>query len=286
MAQIIDGNRISGQARGEVASDVELFRKQTGVTPGLAAVLVGNNPASELYVAKKRNACAEAGIYSEEHRFEASTTQNELLALIDRLNADTKIHGILVQLPLPSGVDEPTVLRAVSPLKDVDGFHPENIGMLMQGKPRFISCTPYGIMKIIDSVGIDVKGVNVVVIGASNIVGKPVAAMMLNRLATVTVCHRYTKNLESFTTNADILIIAIGVAGFIKGDMIKQGAVVIDVGINRDSKGVVTGDVDFESALGKCSYITPVPGGVGPMTITMLLSNTLEAARMLTGGGI
>ncbi len=280
MAQIIDGKKISARMRRDIAAGVDSLREKSGVVPGLAAVLVGDDPASDLYVARKRSACAEVGIYSQEHRLGAETTQSELLALIESLNGDEKIHGILVQLPLPSGISETTILKAVSPLKDVDGFHPENMGMLMEGNPRFISCTPYGIMEIIDSLGIDVEGMDIVVIGRSNIVGKPVAAMLLNRDATITVCHLCTKDLASFTRSAEILIVAIGCAGFIKGDMIKEGAVVIDVGINRDEKGGVTGDVDFESAFDKCSHITPVPGGVGPMTITMLLRNTLEAAKM------
>jgi len=283
MAQIIDGNKISARMRSEIASEVRFLSEKFGATPGLAAILVGDDPASELYVERKRRACLEAGMYSEEHRLAPETTQSELLELIEKLNADGKIHGILVQLPLPPSICETTVLRAVSPLKDVDGFHPENMGMLMEGSPRFISCTPYGIMEIIDDLGIDVEGMNVVVIGRSNIVGKPVAAMLLNRDATVTVCHLCTKNLASFTRDAEILIVAIGCSEFIKGNMIKQGAVVIDVGINRNEKGVVTGDVDFKSAFPKCSHITPVPGGVGPMTITMLLKNTLKAAEMLSG---
>ncbi len=280
MAQIIDGNKISAGMRRDIAAEVDRLRESSGVTPGLAAVLVGDDPASDLYVTRKRQACAEVGIYSEEHRLGVETTQSGLLALIEKLNGDDNIHGILVQLPLPSGISETRVLGAVSPLKDVDGFHPENMGMLMEGNPRFISCTPYGIMEIIDGLGIDVEGMDIVVVGRSNIVGKPVAAMLLNRDATVTVCHLCTKDLASFTRNAEILIVAIGCANFIKGDMINKGAVVIDVGINRDEKGGITGDVDFESARAKCSHITPVPGGVGPMTITMLLRNTLEAAKM------
>lgn len=280
MAQIIDGNKISARMRRDIAAGVDCLRRKSGITPGLAAILVGDDPASEIYVARKRRACAEVGIYSEEHRLGVGTTQSELLALIGNLNRDENIHGILVQLPLPSAISEPKVLGAVSPFKDVDGFHPENMGMLMEGNPRFISCTPYGIVEIIDELGIDVKGANIVVIGRSNIVGKPVAALLLNRDATVTVCHLCTKDLASFTKNAEILIVAIGCANFIKGDIIKKGAVVIDVGINRDEKCGITGDVDFESAFDKCSHITPVPGGVGPMTITMLLRNTVEAAKM------
>lgn len=282
-ATIIDGNEISARLRRGIASEVESLKQKTGVTPGLAAVLVGNDPASEIYVARKTRACAEVGIRSEERRLGADTTQEELLSVIAELNADPAVHGILVQLPLPAGISETAVLGKVSPLKDVDGFHPENMGMLMEGNPRFISCTPYGIMEIIDHLGMDVLGKDIVVIGRSNIVGKPVAAMLLNRDATVTVCHLCTKNLETFTRTAEILIVAIGCSEFIKGDMIKEGAVVIDVGINRDESGKITGDVDFESASKVCSRITPVPGGVGPMTITMLLRNTLQAALIYVG---
>ncbi|QMU55803.1 MAG: bifunctional methylenetetrahydrofolate dehydrogenase/methenyltetrahydrofolate cyclohydrolase FolD [Candidatus Mycalebacterium zealandia] len=284
MAEIIDGNEISKRIRGEIAAQVESLREKTGVTPGLAAVLVGNDPASEIYVARKRSACFEVGMHSEEHRLGARTTQSELLDLIGELNTDPKVHGILVQLPLPEAINEVTVLRTVSPLKDVDGFHPENMGMLMEGNPRFISCTPYGIMEIIDGLGVNVEGMDIVVVGRSNIVGKPVAAMLLNRDATVTVCHLCTKNLAHFTREAEILIVAIGCSEFIKGDMIKEGAIIIDVGINRNEKGKITGDVDFESVFPKCSHITPVPGGVGPMTIAMLLKNTLMAAEIYARG--
>ena len=283
-AKIIDGEKISARLRRGIASEVESLRESSGVTPGLAAVLVGNDPASEIYVERKTRACGEVGIRSEEVRLGAETTEGKLLSVIERLNADPEVHGILVQLPLPQGINETAVLGAVSPLKDVDGFHPENMGMLMEGNPRFISCTPYGIMEIIDHLGIDVLGKDIVVIGRSNIVGKPVAAMLLNRDATVTVCHLCTKNLAAFTRGAEILIVAIGCSEFIKGDMIREGAVVIDVGINRDGNGRITGDVDFESASKVCSRITPVPGGVGPMTITMLLSNTLQAARLAVEG--
>ena len=283
-AKIIDGEKISARLRRGIASEVESLRESSGVTPGLAAVLVGNDPASEIYVERKTRACGEVGIRSEEVRLGAETTEGKLLSVIERLNADPEVHGILVQLPLPQGINETAVLGAVSPLKDVDGFHPENMGMLMEGNPRFISCTPYGIMEIIDHLGIDVLGKDIVVIGRSNIVGKPVAAMLLNRDATVTVCHLCTKNLAAFTRGAEILIVAIGCSEFIKGDMIREGAVVIDVGINRDENGRITGDVDFESASKVCSRITPVPGGVGPMTITMLLSNTLQAARLAVEG--
>lgn len=283
-ARIIDGKEISARLRRGIASEVESLKRSSGVTPGLAAVLVGNDPASEIYVERKTRACGEVGIRSEEVRLGAETTEEKLLSVIEGLNADPDIHGILVQLPLPQGINETAVLGAVSPLKDVDGFHPENMGMLMEGNPRFISCTPYGIMEIIDHLGIDVLGKDIVVIGRSNIVGKPVAAMLLNRDATVTVCHLCTKNLADFTRGAEILIVAIGCSEFIKGDMIREGAVVIDVGINRDENGRVTGDVDFESASKVCSHITPVPGGVGPMTITMLLRNTLQAARMAVEG--
>lgn len=283
-AKIISGTGISAGLRREIAAEAAALKEATGTAPCLAAVLVGDDPASEIYVNRKTRACKEVGIISRETRLGAETTEGELLTVIHRLNADEEVHGILVQLPLPAGINETTVLGAVSPLKDVDGFHPENMGMLMEGNPRFISCTPYGIMEIIDHLGIDVLGKDIVVIGRSNIVGKPVAAMLLNRDATVTVCHLCTKNLAAFTRGAEILIVAIGCSEFIKGDMIREGAVVIDVGINRDKNGKITGDVDFESASKVCSQITPVPGGVGPMTITMLLRNTVQAARLAVEG--
>lgn len=279
MAEIIDGKLVSQHIRDEVAEGVERLKGETGVTAGLAAVLVGDDPASEIYVRNKRKACTEVGMYSEEHRLPGETTEEDLLSLVGRLNADENIHGILVQLPLPSHISETKILRAVSPLKDVDGFHPYNVGLLVEGKPRFISCTPNGIIKMLDFYKLGIEGKEAVVVGRSNIVGKPVSILLLHRHATVTICHSRTKPLGEVTRRADILVAAIGRADFITGDMVKEGAVVIDVGINRNKDGKLTGDVDFESVSKKASWITPVPGGVGPMTIAMLLWNTLESAR-------
>ncbi len=279
MAKIIDGKKVSEHIRAQIAEGVEKLKAETDITPGLAAVLVGDDPASEIYVRNKRKACANAGMYSEEHKLPAETTEQELLNLVDRLNNDPNIHGILVQLPLPDHINETKVLRAVSPLKDVDGFHPYNIGLLVEGNPRFISCTPHGIIKMLEFYNIDITGKEAVIVGRSNIVGKPVSMLLLHRHATVTICHSRTKPLDEVTRRADILVAAIGRANFITGDMVKEGAVVIDVGINRNEEGKLTGDVDFEAVSQKASYITPVPGGVGPMTISMLLWNTLESAR-------
>ncbi len=283
MAELIDGKKVSQHIREEVAREVQKLRTETGTTPGLAAVLVGDNPASEIYVRNKRKACEQVGIYSEEYRLSNETTQNELLSLIDKLNEDKKIHGILVQLPLPEQIDSTKILRSVSPSKDVDGFHPENVGLLVEGNPRFISCTPNGIMKMLDFYDIEIKGKEAVVVGRSNIVGKPTAVLLLHRHATVTICHSRTIRLDEVTRRADILVAAIGRPHFITEDMVKEGAVVIDVGINRNSEGKLIGDVDFEKVKEKASYITPVPGGVGPMTIAMLLWNTLESAKMVAG---
>jgi len=279
MAEIIDGKKVSEHIRGQIARGVEKLKSETGITPGLAAVLVGDDPASEIYVRNKRKACANAGMYSEEHKLSPETTEQELLDLIDRLNDDANIHGILVQLPLPDHINETKVLRAVTPLKDVDGFHPYNVGLLVEGNPRFISCTPHGIIKMLEFYNIDITGKEAVVVGRSNIVGKPVSMLLLHRHATVTICHSRTKPLDEVTRRADILVAAIGRANFITADMVKEGAVVIDVGINRNEEGKLTGDVDYEGVSQKASYITPVPGGVGPMTISMLLWNTLESAK-------
>jgi methylenetetrahydrofolate dehydrogenase (NADP+)/methenyltetrahydrofolate cyclohydrolase len=279
MAEIIDGKKVSEHIRAEIAEGVEKLKAETGITPGLAAVLVGEDPASEIYVRNKRKACADAGMYSEEHKLPAETTEQELLNLVDRLNNDLNIHGILVQLPLPDHINEAKILRAVTPLKDVDGFHPYNVGLLVEGNPSFISCTPHGIIKMLEFYNIDIAGKQAVIVGRSNIVGKPVSMLLLHRHATVTICHSRTKPLDEVTRRADILVAAIGRANFITADMVKEGAVVIDVGINRNEEGKLTGDVDFEAVSQKASYITPVPGGVGPMTISMLLWNTLESAK-------
>lgn len=283
MSQLIDGKKVSEDTRAEIAKGVEELKSSSGITPGLAAVLVGDDPASEIYVRNKRKACEKVGIYSEEHKLPAETTEEELLALVNKLNNDDKIHGILVQLPLPDHINETNILRNVTPLKDVDGFHPENVGRLVEGNPRFISCTPYGIIKMLDYYNIEIKGAEAVVVGRSNIVGKPVGMLLLHRHATVTTCHSRTKDLGEVTRRADILVAAIGRANFITADMVKDGAVVIDVGINRNEEGKLTGDVDFANLSDKVSYITPVPGGVGPMTITMLLWNTLESAKLSAG---
>lgn len=280
MSELIDGKKVSEDTRAEIAKGVEELKESSGITPGLAAVLVGDDPASEIYVRNKRKACEKVGIYSEEHKLSAETTEQELLELVNKLNNDDKIHGILVQLPLPDHINNTNILRTVSPLKDVDGFHPENVGRLVEGNPRFISCTPYGIIKMLDYYNIEIKGAEAVVVGRSNIVGKPVGMLLLHRHATVTTCHSRTKDLKEVTKRADILVAAIGRANFITEDMVKEGVVVIDVGINRNDEGKLTGDVDFAAVKDKASYITPVPGGVGPMTITMLLWNTLESAKM------
>lgn len=279
MAEIIDGKEVAQHIRKEVSEEVRKLKEKTGIVPGLAAVLVGSNPASEIYVRNKRKACGEAGIYSEEYKLPEETTESDLLSLIKELNEDKKIHGILVQLPLPKHINEAKILRAVSPSKDIDGFHPENVGYLVEGNPRFIPCTPHGIIKLLDYYKIEMQGKEAVVVGRSNIVGKPVSLLLLHRHATVTICHSRTKPLEDVTRRADILVAAIGRANFITGDMVKEGVVVIDVGINRNPDGKLTGDVDFEKVKEKASYITPVPGGVGPMTIAMLLWNTWSSAK-------
>jgi len=279
MAEIIDGKEVSQHIRKEVAEGVGALKRESGITPGLAAVLVGNNPASEIYVRNKRKACEQVGIYSEEYKLPEDTSENELLLLINKLNNDKNIHGILVQLPLPNQINSERILRSVFPSKDIDGFHPENVGLLLEGNPRFVSCTPNGIIKLLDFYRIEILGKEAVVVGRSNIVGKPTAILLLHRHATVTICHSRTKPLGDVTRRADILVAAIGRERLITQDMVKEGAVVIDVGINRNSEGKLVGDVDFEGVKEKASYITPVPGGVGPMTIAMLLWNTLESAK-------
>lgn len=279
MAEMIDGKKVAEHLRKEVREEVKKLKEESGIVPGLAAVLVGNNPASQIYVRNKRKACEEVGIYSEEHNLPQEATEGDLLPLVEKLNRDEKIHGILVQLPLPQQINEAKILKAVSPLKDIDGFHPENMGLLVEGNPRFIPCTPYGIIKLLDYYDIEIQGKEAVVVGRSNIVGKPVSLLLLNRHATVTICHSRTRALPEVTRRADILIAAIGRARFITGDMVKEGAVVIDVGINRLPDGKLSGDADFERVREKASYITPVPGGVGPMTIGMLLWNTFSSAK-------
>lgn len=279
MAEIIDGKKVSAQMREQIKSETEELYQKYGVRPGLAVIIVGDDPASKVYVNNKEKACAQVGYYSEVYRLPEQTEMDELLALIDRLNRDEKINGILCQLPLPKHLDEEQVILKISPEKDVDAFHPMNTGKIMIGDYDFLPCTPAGVMKLIESTGTDITGKECVVVGRSNIVGKPQSMLLLQKNGTVTVCHSKTRNLKEVTSRADILVVAIGKADFIGADMVKEGAVVIDVGMNRKADGKLTGDVDFESVSKKASYITPVPGGVGPMTITMLLQNTLTAAK-------
>ncbi|MBE6529826.1 MAG: bifunctional methylenetetrahydrofolate dehydrogenase/methenyltetrahydrofolate cyclohydrolase FolD [Ruminococcaceae bacterium] len=278
--QIIDGKLTSLAIRGELRKETDDFRATYGFAPGLAVIIVGEDPASQVYVRNKARACEEVGFYSEVHRLPENTKQDELLSLIDRLNADEKIHGILVQLPLPKQLDETELLLRIHPNKDVDAFHPYNVGKLTIGNPTFLPCTPAGIMELLRRYGIDPDGKRCVVVGRSNIVGKPMALLLMAANGTVTVCHRHTANTEALTHEADILVSAVGRAHFLTADMVKEGAVVIDVGMNRDENGKLCGDVDFDTVAPKCSYITPVPGGVGPMTITMLLQNTLKSAKL------
>lgn len=279
MAKIIDGKAVAAKVREEISEKVKKLTETSGVTPGLAVIIVGENPASQVYVRNKKKACEEVGIYSEVHELPEATTQDELISLISDLNANDKIHGILVQLPLPKHLTEEEVIEKIDPDKDVDAFHTQNTGKIMIGNYDFLPCTPAGIMKLLEFEGIDVSGKECVVVGRSNIVGKPQAMLLLHANGTVTVCHSKTKNLAEVTSRADILVVAIGKANFITGDMVKDGAVVIDVGMNRRDDGKLTGDVDFTTVEPKASYITPVPGGVGPMTITMLLQNTLTSAK-------
>ncbi len=284
MAQIIDGKKIAAEIRAELTAQVAEFSAQSGVIPCLAAVLVGDDPASAVYVRNKEKACADIGMKSQLFRLPASTTEAELLALIEQLNADPVVHGILVQLPVPKQIDPDRVLQAVSPAKDVDAFHPENVGLLVQCRPRFLPCTPHGVLKLLERSGVPTDGAHVVVVGRSNIVGKPLAIMLGQKGcdATVTLCHSRTRDLPAITRQADILVAAIGQPGFITAEMVKPGATVIDVGTNRTDAGLV-GDADFAAVSAIAGRITPVPGGVGPMTITMLLANTLAAAKSLSG---
>ena len=277
-AQIIDGNALSRQLREAVAARC-LSLKVKGVIPGLAVVLVGENPASQVYVRNKVKACSDAGLLSVLEKYDASMTEAELLMRIDALNNDPAIHGILVQLPLPPHIDANKVIEAIAPSKDVDGFHVASAGALMVGQPGFWPCTPYGCMKMLESIGYDLRGKHAVVIGRSNIVGKPMALMLLQKNATVTVCHSATVNLKAMTLQADVIVAAVGKRNVLTADMVKPGAVVLDVGMNRNDEGKLCGDVDFAGVSQVAGYITPVPGGVGPMTITMLLVNTLEAAE-------
>lgn len=276
-ATLIDGKALAARLRQQLTTEVEELR-QRGVVPGLAVVLVGDDPASRVYVSMKEKACAQVGIFSAEHRLPAETSQQQLLELIGQLNQDRRIDGILVQLPLPGHIDENAIIAAIDPAKDVDGFHPVSVGRLAIGQPGFRSCTPFGVMKMLEDIGCDLNGKEVVVVGRSNIVGKPVALMCLAQNATVTLCHSRTRDLAAHVGRADVVIAAVGRPEMIQGDWIKPGAVVIDVGINRLADGRLVGDVAFETAAARASAITPVPGGVGPMTITMLLYNTVESA--------
>jgi methylenetetrahydrofolate dehydrogenase (NADP+) / methenyltetrahydrofolate cyclohydrolase len=277
-AQLINGNELSAQLRTDVARRAAAL-KARGITPGLAVVLVGDNPASQVYVRNKVKACADAGLHSVLEKHPADMSEAALLALVDKLNKDPSIHGILVQLPLPPHMDAQKVIEAIAPEKDVDGFHVASAGALMVGQPGFWPCTPYGCMKMLESIGYSLKGKHAVVIGRSNIVGKPMALMLLQQDATVTICHSRTADLKAQTLQADVIVAAVGKRNVLTADMVKPGAVVIDVGMNRNDEGKLCGDVDFDGVKEVAGYITPVPGGVGPMTITMLLVNTLEAAE-------
>ena len=279
MATIIDGKAVTAKIREEIKNESAAFEKETGIKPGLAVIIVGDDPASQVYVRNKGKACEEVGFYSEIHRLPAETTEEELLSLVHSLNENEKIHGILVQSPLPKHLDEALIVNNIRYEKDVDAFHPVNVGKIMIGDYNFLPCTPAGVMELLKAYDIDVCGKEVAVVGRSNIVGKPQAMLMLHANATVTICHSRTKNLKEVLNRADVVVMAIGKAKFLKADMIKEGAVVIDVGMNRDENGKLCGDVDFDECEKKASYITPVPGGVGPMTITMLMKNTLTAAK-------
>ncbi len=283
MAQLIDGKAVSAKVKEQVRLETQALIEKHGITPGLAVVIVGNDPASRVYVNNKKKACEAVGFKSFEYALPEETTQEELLELVETLNADPNVNGILVQLPVPKQIDDKAIINAISPAKDVDAFHPENVGRIMIGDYSFLPCTPAGAMELIDSTGIEVAGKRCVVIGRSNIVGKPMAMLLLHSSGTVTICHSRTQDLASVTREADILVAAVGRANFVTADMVKEGAVVIDVGINRLENGKLCGDVDFAAVEPKACAITPVPGGVGPMTIAMLMRNTLTAAKAQHG---
>ena len=283
MANIIDGKAVSAAVKQEVADEAARLKDEKGLKVGLAVVIVGNDSASRVYVNNKKKACEAVGFQSFEYALDENTTQEQLLDLVNVLNRDDRVNGILVQLPLPKHIDEKAVINAISPEKDVDAFHPENVGKIMIGEYSFLPCTPAGVMRLIESTGVDISGKKCVVVGRSNIVGKPQAMLLLQKNGTVTICHSRTQNLKEECRAADILVVAIGKAKFVTGDMIKEGAVVIDVGMDRDENGKLCGDVDFESAEKVAGYITPGPGGVGPMTIAMLMKNTLTAAKQQAG---
>ncbi len=284
-AQLIDGKALALRIRERIAKDVVDLHARSGIRPGLATFLVGEDPASAVYVRNKQKACDAAGILIDDHKLPASTSQGELLALIHKANEDSRIHGILVQLPLPKQIDSAAILQAVSSKKDADGFHPFNMGQLVQGQPTFVPCTPHGVIKMIESTGVPIEGKRAVIVGRSNIVGKPAALLLMHRNATVTVCHSRTRDLGEVCRSAEILVVAIGRPKFVTGDMVGPGAVVIDVGVNRLQDGTLTGDVDFGPAREKAAWISPVPGGVGPMTIAMLLDNTLGSAKRVAAEG-
>lgn len=281
-AQIINGKEIAQAVRQEIRQEVEEL-KAKGFVPGLAVILVGDNPASQTYVRNKEKACLDLGMNSVLIKKPATLSQEELIENINELNQDDSIHGILVQLPLPKHIDEKAIIEAISPEKDVDGFHPINIGRMMTGQRAFLPCTPYGVMVMLQHINYDLEGKHVVVVGRSNIVGKPQAQLMLNANATVTICHSKTKDLAYYTKQADVIVAAVGKRNTITSDHIKEGAVIIDVGMNRNDEGKLCGDVDYEGVLEKASYVTPVPGGVGPMTITMLMKNTVQSAQKVYG---
>lgn len=283
MALILDGKKIAGEVRRAVAEEALTLKDGRGITPGLAVILVGDNPASQIYVRGKESACAKAGFLSRAFSLSAAATESELLGIIGGLNRDPAIHGILVQLPLPRHLRPDILIEAIDPAKDVDGLHPFNTGRLFTGNPYHTACTPSGVIELLDRYGIDMAGKDAVIVGRSNLVGKPLALMLLARNATVTMCHTKTRNLSAVTARADILVAAAGSPGMVTGAMVKEGAVVIDVGMNRRDDGSVVGDVAFSEVARKASYITPVPGGVGPMTIAMLLRNTLNAAQRIAG---
>jgi len=277
--QLIDGKSLAKKVQSTVSTEVAQLKQVKNIVPGLAVILIGDDPASHAYVKMKAKACENVGFYSITHNMPDTISQDEIIATIEMMNSNPRIDGILVQLPLPKHVDTDKILEVIDPKKDVDGFHAYNVGRLVTGLDSFVACTPLGVMKMFEEYNIDLQGQDVCVVGASNIVGKPMASLLLNAEATVTVTHIFTKDLKAHTSKADIVVVGVGVPGLIKADMVKEGAIVIDIGINRTEDGSLVGDVDFENVSPKCSYITPVPGGVGPMTIAMLLSNTLKAAK-------
>ena len=277
--QLIDGKSLSKKVQNYVQSEVETLKKEQGIVPGLAVIIVGDDPASHAYVSMKEKACKNVGCYSIAHKMPETITQEEIIQIIQMMNNNPHIDGILVQLPLPAHIDTDKILEVIDPKKDVDGFHAYNVGRMVTNLESFVACTPLGVMKMFEEYNINLEGQDVVVVGASNIVGKPMASLLLNKNATVTVTHIFTKDLASHTKKADIVIVGVGVPALIKEDMVKEGAIVIDIGINRLDSGKLVGDVDFENVSKKCSFITPVPGGVGPMTIAMLLENTLKSAQ-------